>query len=112
MGKKDLNPVQKYRKNQKKQVRTKEGQAYEKAEKDRIKARREMKKSVDEDKIHQRVQMRLFPDFQLEFLAKEEAAGRMTYGMRNEKNQVWSRLFQPSVVIYATEDNYKEEKGN
>ena len=47
-----------------------------------------MKKSVDEDKIHQRVFTRLLLDFQLEFLAKEEAAGRMTYGMRNEKNQV------------------------
>ena len=36
----------------------------------------------------------------------------MTYGMRNEKNQVWSHLFQPSVVIYATEDNHKEDEGN
>ena len=47
-----------------------------------------MGKKLDADKIHQRVDAFEGDQFQLAFLEKEEQAGRMTVGMRNEKTEV------------------------
>ena len=47
-----------------------------------------MGKKLDADKIHQRVDVVDIGQFQLAFLEKEEQAGRMTVGMRNEKTEV------------------------
>ena len=63
-------------------------QKYEKNERERKQLRKEMGKKLDADKIHQRVDAFEGDQFQLAFLEKEEQAGRMTVGMRNEKTEV------------------------
>ena len=91
MPKGGINPEQAYRKQKKRQVQVccdNDIQAYEKAEHDRVKRRKEMSKILDEDKIRNRVCAGFFVNWQLHELEKEEAAGRMTIGMRQEKSNV------------------------
>ena len=88
-----MNPEQLYRKQKKKQVGlivAYNPQAYENKERERQKNRKVMSKKLDKEKIQARVIIQEFYLLQIQALEKEEAAGRMTIGMRQEKNNVYS----------------------
>lgn len=82
-------------------------QAYENKERERQKTRKVMSKKLDKDKIQSRVSFIVCGDQQIEAIEREEAAGRMTIGMRQEKSNVPYYMCE-SLVNNATQIDLKE----
>lgn len=66
-----------------------------------------MSKKLDKDKIQARVYTIRIDTQQIDAIEKEEAAGRMTIGMRQEKTNAFL-FFSFYVVNYATQIDIQE----
>ena len=87
--------------------------AYDNRERDKRKKRDELSKTIDKDKIRARVMADKFRHSQISAIEREEAQGKMTVGMRNEKAKVnLYRCFQLQLLMELKSVSKVETKMN